>query len=308
MPEGLEAVVFTADGDMRQVRGPSGEGGWVGAAMAREGFTGANTLWAAGGAAQPQNSQRAPRSAPPRARFWCSVPAPPCTACRPGNCPAEHPAPCLLACLAPIPPQALNNLQATCTGFGDITAENVFRVRKGEGGPRNRGGAGQGAARRPPRQQSCAGGPVCARARTRAAFATQQAPLPPGSRRAAFPRHPLEPADPLPPSHAPSPPPPPSPQVCDQPHPKLVREMLGCCAAGQLESAYTHMKALCDQGYSAMDIITTLFRVGPAGQKGGGRRGRPGRSPRARRPPRRLLAPPPPPPPPTRPRARARRP
>ncbi|KIY99833.1 replication factor C subunit 2/4 [Monoraphidium neglectum] len=73
--------------------------------------------------------------------------------------------------------QALNNLQATHTGFGDITQDNVFRV-------------------------------------------------------------------------------------CDQPHPTLIRLVLQCCVAGRLEEAYTHMKALCDQGYSAMDIITTLFRPG----------------------------------------------
>jgi hypothetical protein len=30
---------------------------------------------------------------------------------------------------------------------------------------------------------------------------------------------------------------------------------------GRLEEAYTRMKGLCDQGYSAMDVITTLFRV-----------------------------------------------
>lgn len=72
--------------------------------------------------------------------------------------------------------QALNNLQATHTGFGDVTPENVFKV-------------------------------------------------------------------------------------CDQPHPTLVREVLQACAVGRLEAAYGSMKALCDQGYSAVDIVTTLFRV-----------------------------------------------
>ncbi|GBF96156.1 replication factor C subunit 2 [Raphidocelis subcapitata] len=72
--------------------------------------------------------------------------------------------------------QALNNLQATHTGFGDVTPDNVFKV-------------------------------------------------------------------------------------CDQPHPTLIREVLQACIAGRLEQAYTGMKALCDQGYSAMDVITTLFRV-----------------------------------------------
>jgi len=72
--------------------------------------------------------------------------------------------------------QALNNLQATFTGFGDITADNVFKV-------------------------------------------------------------------------------------CDQPHPMLVRRILEDCAKAQLPTAYTGMKGLCDMGYSAMDIITTLFKV-----------------------------------------------
>lgn len=50
-------------------------------------------------------------------------------------------------------------------------------------------------------------------------------------------------------------------KVCDQPHPMLVRNMLGACARGDLVEAYKGMKALCDMGYSAVDIITTVFRV-----------------------------------------------
>lgn len=50
-------------------------------------------------------------------------------------------------------------------------------------------------------------------------------------------------------------------KVCDQPHPKMVATMLEACARGDLASAYTNMKALCDMGYSAVDIITTVFRV-----------------------------------------------
>lgn len=53
-------------------------------------------------------------------------------------------------------------------------------------------------------------------------------------------------------------------QVCDQPHPAIVKEMLSACAAGDLQKAYTNMKSLCDMGYSAVDIITTVFKVGRA--------------------------------------------
>ena len=41
----------------------------------------------------------------------------------------------------------------------------------------------------------------------------------------------------------------------------LVRRILEDCAKAQLPTAYTGMKGLCDMGYSAMDIITTLFKV-----------------------------------------------
>eukprot|EP00775_Hariotina_reticulata_P001336 gene1336-1679_t len=72
--------------------------------------------------------------------------------------------------------QALNNLQATVTGFGEVTAEAVFKV-------------------------------------------------------------------------------------CDQPHPKLVKQMLSSCVAADLPAAYQNMKTLCDMGFSPIDIITTVFRV-----------------------------------------------
>lgn len=40
-----------------------------------------------------------------------------------------------------------------------------------------------------------------------------------------------------------------------------MRQVLQACVCGQLEAAYAAMKALCDQGYSAVDVVTTLFRV-----------------------------------------------
>lgn len=50
-------------------------------------------------------------------------------------------------------------------------------------------------------------------------------------------------------------------KVCDQPHPLVVSAILQNCANAQLQPAYEGMKSLCDMGYSAIDIITTLFRV-----------------------------------------------
>jgi hypothetical protein len=50
-------------------------------------------------------------------------------------------------------------------------------------------------------------------------------------------------------------------KVCDQPHPKLVKQMLSSCVAADLPAAYQNMKTLCDMGFSPIDIITTVFRV-----------------------------------------------
>eukprot|EP01094_Clydonella_sp_ATCC50884_P018530 TRINITY_DN3440_c0_g1_i2.p1 TRINITY_DN3440_c0_g1~~TRINITY_DN3440_c0_g1_i2.p1 ORF type:complete len:341 (+),score=77.03 TRINITY_DN3440_c0_g1_i2:72-1094(+) len=72
--------------------------------------------------------------------------------------------------------QALNNLQSTNSGFGDITADNVFKV-------------------------------------------------------------------------------------CDQPHPLVVHSMIKHCIAVELEPALDNMLELYDQGYSPLDIVTTMFRV-----------------------------------------------
>ena len=50
-------------------------------------------------------------------------------------------------------------------------------------------------------------------------------------------------------------------QVCDQPHPLLVLTIIKHCIAGNIDEAYAGLKQLYDLGYSASDIITTLFRV-----------------------------------------------
>ncbi|PRW18302.1 Replication factor C subunit 2 [Chlorella sorokiniana] len=50
-------------------------------------------------------------------------------------------------------------------------------------------------------------------------------------------------------------------RVCDQPHPKLISAVVQHCMEARIDDAYEGMRALCDLGYSASDIITTLFRV-----------------------------------------------
>ncbi|KAG0170579.1 replication factor C subunit 4 [Apophysomyces sp. BC1034] len=50
-------------------------------------------------------------------------------------------------------------------------------------------------------------------------------------------------------------------KICDQPHPVLIQHVLKCCAEYNIESATTSLRELYDSGYSALDIITTLFRV-----------------------------------------------
>ena len=50
-------------------------------------------------------------------------------------------------------------------------------------------------------------------------------------------------------------------KVCDQPHPMLVSSIIGKCLEGKLDEAYDGMSALFAMGYSASDVISTLFRV-----------------------------------------------
>jgi hypothetical protein len=168
--------------------------------------------------------------------------------------------------------QALNNLQATYTGFGDITPDNVFRVG---GAPRARFGGGRRSAWRAFDRSNIGAAPAGHAGpplRVRFAWASRSGrtpeprPLLP-SKRASLVRcmasgHLTAPSStprtlPTPPLRRPRAP----PQVCDQPHPTLIREVLQYCVAGRLEQAYAGMRALCDQGYSAMDVITILFRV-----------------------------------------------
>eukprot|EP00794_Sanderia_malayensis_P013976 gene13976-15434_t len=50
-------------------------------------------------------------------------------------------------------------------------------------------------------------------------------------------------------------------KVCDEPHPSLVKDMLTSCTNGDIDAAYKQMAHLWKLGYSAVDIITNIFRV-----------------------------------------------
>ncbi|KAG8955429.1 replication factor C subunit 4 [Tulasnella sp. 424] len=50
-------------------------------------------------------------------------------------------------------------------------------------------------------------------------------------------------------------------KVCDQPHPVVVQDMIKACIKGDVEEALKKLDYLWNQGYSAVDIVTTIFRV-----------------------------------------------
>src|SRR5277367_2560357 len=50
-------------------------------------------------------------------------------------------------------------------------------------------------------------------------------------------------------------------KVCDQPHPIAVQNMLRECLNGKVEEALETLRDLWGKGYSAVDIISTMFRV-----------------------------------------------
>jgi replication factor C subunit 2/4 len=50
-------------------------------------------------------------------------------------------------------------------------------------------------------------------------------------------------------------------KVCDQPHPLIVQAMLRHCVQGNIEDALEKLKELWEAGYSAIDIVVTVFRV-----------------------------------------------
>jgi replication factor C subunit 2/4 len=50
-------------------------------------------------------------------------------------------------------------------------------------------------------------------------------------------------------------------KVCDQPHPIIIQKMMRSCEKGEVDAALKSLTELWDQGYSAIDIVTTIFRV-----------------------------------------------
>lgn len=50
-------------------------------------------------------------------------------------------------------------------------------------------------------------------------------------------------------------------KVCDQPHPKTIGEIINACQVGNTKLAVDTMNALYKSGYSASDIIGTIFKV-----------------------------------------------
>lgn len=50
-------------------------------------------------------------------------------------------------------------------------------------------------------------------------------------------------------------------QVCDQPHPLHVKNMVRHILEGKFDDACSGLKQLYDLGYSPTDIITTFFRI-----------------------------------------------
>jgi replication factor C subunit 2/4 len=45
------------------------------------------------------------------------------------------------------------------------------------------------------------------------------------------------------------------------PHPHKIREMIECCTKGDPDKAVLILNGLWKQGYSALDIVGTLFKV-----------------------------------------------
>ncbi|CAO1633919.1 unnamed protein product [Parajaminaea phylloscopi] len=50
-------------------------------------------------------------------------------------------------------------------------------------------------------------------------------------------------------------------KVCDQPHPITIRAILGACQKGDIDDAMEHLDRVWADGYAAVDIIGTLFKV-----------------------------------------------
>ncbi|KAG8826916.1 replication factor C subunit 4 [Serendipita sp. 401] len=50
-------------------------------------------------------------------------------------------------------------------------------------------------------------------------------------------------------------------KVCDQPHPLIVQDLIRYCMKGNIDRAMVQLTKLWDDGYAAVDIVVTIFRV-----------------------------------------------
>ena len=50
-------------------------------------------------------------------------------------------------------------------------------------------------------------------------------------------------------------------KVCDQPHPIIIQATIRACLKGDIDTALEKLNDLWTQGYSAVDIVVTVFRV-----------------------------------------------
>jgi replication factor C subunit 2/4 len=50
-------------------------------------------------------------------------------------------------------------------------------------------------------------------------------------------------------------------KVCDQPHPLVVKRIIEHCLQGDIDAAIAELSGLWDEGYAALDIMATVFRV-----------------------------------------------
>lgn len=50
-------------------------------------------------------------------------------------------------------------------------------------------------------------------------------------------------------------------KVCDQPHPVVIQAIVRSCIKGDVDGAMSKLSGLWEQGYSAVDIVITIFRV-----------------------------------------------
>lgn len=50
-------------------------------------------------------------------------------------------------------------------------------------------------------------------------------------------------------------------KVCDLPHPVTINKMISACEKNDIDIAMEALGELWSQGYSAVDIVSTIFRV-----------------------------------------------